>query len=234
MVANKPLLGIQPKGLLRVWYWNGEDPKEEVDRRLMATALQYGLTPYDLGDRLFADTGRETPIVVAVQTRDGTNVAVPVINDVIRTISENRIDAMMVDPFVSSHRVFENDNGAIDFVANQWAQIADVTKCAIDLSHHSRKTGGQEVGVEDGRGASALLAAARSGRVLNTMTKEEADKAGIETKQRKYFFRVDYGKTSMTPPSELSEWHRFTSVDLGNGDSVGVPTRWEWPTPSPV
>ena len=42
--------------------------------------------------------------------------------------------------------------------------IADATNTAIDLAHHSRKTGGAEVTMEDGRGAVVLLNAVRSAR----------------------------------------------------------------------
>ena len=47
--------------------------------------------------------------------------------------------------------------------------IADATNTAIDLAHHSRKTGGAEVTMEDGRGAVVLLNAARSVRVLSAI-----------------------------------------------------------------
>jgi hypothetical protein len=42
------------------------------------------------------------------------------------------------------------------------------------LVHHSRKTYGNEMTVEDGRGASALIDAARTARALNTMSKDVA------------------------------------------------------------
>ena len=76
---------------------------------------------------------------------------------------------MKIDPFISSHRVMENDNNAIDAVAKTWTGIADATNTAIDLAHHSRKTGGAEVTVEDGRGAVVLLNAVRSARVLSAI-----------------------------------------------------------------
>ena len=47
--------------------------------------------------------------------------------------------------------------------------IADATNTAIDLAHHSRKTGGAEVTMEDGRGAVVLLNAVRSARVLSAI-----------------------------------------------------------------
>jgi hypothetical protein len=85
------------------------------------------------------------------------------------------------------------------------------------------------VTVEDGRGAVALLAAARFARVLNTMSEDEAAKAGVEN--RRWFYRVDSGKANLTPPAEKAEWFRFVSVDLPNGDNVGVPTVWQFPKP---
>jgi hypothetical protein len=43
MVTGRNLLNAKPKGQLRVWYWNGEDPMEELQRRFAAVALHYGL-----------------------------------------------------------------------------------------------------------------------------------------------------------------------------------------------
>ena len=100
----------------------------------------------------------------------------------IATMKANEIDVAMVDPFISSHRVTENDNNAIEVVAKRWNHIAEVTNAAVDLIHHSKKTFGVEVTVEDGRGASALLAAVRSAQVLNKMTPDDAAKCGVENR----------------------------------------------------
>ena len=226
-----------------MWIWNGEDPLEELQRRVMATALHYGLTREDLEGYLFLDSGRRMPVIIGEQTRDGARIAVPVVEAVTATIRENRIDVVSIDSFVSSHRVSENDNNAIERVAKTWAAIADETNSGIDLVHHTRKTGGAEATVEDGRGASALLSAARSARVLNQMTQQEAEKAGIDN--RRLYFRVDNGKSNLAPPIEAAEWFKLVSVDLGNGtksegpldcnrvegDQVGVVTAWKWPNP---
>jgi hypothetical protein len=114
-------------------------------------------------------------------------------------------------------------------VAKMWAKIADETNCSIELVHHSRKTGGAEVTVEDGRGAGALLAAVRSARVLNPMSQDEANKAGIEN--RRLHFRVENGKANLVRPVDQATWYKLASVDLANGDDVGVVTPWEWPNP---
>lgn len=234
MVAGKDLVGHQPRGRLRVAYWNGEDPLEELQRRVQAVAQYYNLEPSDL-DGLFVDTGRRLPIVLVQEDRSGIHVAQPVVDALIDTILRNRIDVVIIDPFVSSHRVTENDNNAIERVVKQWAQIADVTNCSINLIHHSRKTNGAEVTVEDGRGAVALLAAARSARSLNQMSEAEAAKAGIE--RRRSYFRVDDGKSNLTPPMDNAQWYRLASATLKNGplgidgDDVGVVTSWTMPDP---
>ena len=123
-------------------------------------------------------------------------------------------------------------------VAKTWTGIADATNTAIDLAHHSRKTGGAEVTVEDGRGAVALLNAVRSARVLNTMTADEANKAGVAG-HRSYFKLVN-GKQNLAPPPDKADWCHLQSVQIGNGppnapfddgDKVGVVTAWEWPDP---
>jgi hypothetical protein len=89
--------------------------------------------------------------------------------------------------------------------------------------------------VEDGRGAIALINAARSARVLNVMSEEEASKFGV--KQRRSYFKMDNGKANLAPPPEHADWHRIVSVDLGNAtderpsDEVGVVTEWTPPNP---
>ena len=115
--------------------------------------------------------------------------------------------------------------------------IADITNTAIDLAHHTRKTGGAEVTVEDGRGAVALLNAVRPARVINVMTEDEALKAGIVDGRRRYF-KVTDGKNNLALPLDKLDWFRSESVFLGNGDpsdpsdqgdNMGVVTNWEWP-----
>jgi hypothetical protein len=233
IVTGRPLLGVTPDERVNVWYWNGEDPEEELQRRIAAAALRYEIDPTELEGRLFVDTGRKTKIVIAEQTRAGAVIARPIVEAVIETIKANAIGLMTVDPVVASHRVVENDNPAIELVAATWAEIADLTGCAIELVHHARKTGGAEITVEDGRGGSALLAKVRSARTLNGMTDDEASRAGVEN--RRAYFRVQNGKANLSPAPDKADWYRLEYFDLDNGgdgrpgDSVGVMTRWTWP-----
>ena len=224
------------KGPLRVWVCNLEDPLEEIVRRVLAICLHYRIDPAELDGRLFLDSGREVSLVMATVSRNGVEIATPVVDALTAEIIAREIDVLTVDPFVKSHRVPENDNGAIDTVVTAFARIADVTSCAIELVHHVRKTGGAEVTVEDGRGAVALLAGVRSARVLNPMTKDEAEQAGGLANRE--YFRVTNGKANLAPPPEGSSWFHLLSIGLGNGDrlnpydegdKVGVVDPWDWP-----
>jgi hypothetical protein len=239
MVTGRPLLGIHPSERLRVWYWCGEDPLEEIERRVAAICLHYGIQPEEIEDRLFLDSGRTSEIILATTTKAGAVLAQPVLDQLVETILENEIDVVVIDPFISAHRVSENDNGAVDMVAKALNRVAEETRCAMELIHHVRKGQGGQGGysVEDGRGAVSLLAAARSARVLNPMTREEAERAEVE--RPRTYFRVDNGKANLAPPPDRSEWFHLASVSLENGpagsfdmsDHVAVVEPWEWPDP---
>jgi hypothetical protein len=230
MTSGRALLGVKPVKRLKVWYWNGEDPQSETDRRFAAICMFYGIKREEIEGWLFTDSGRDIPIVMAEQSKTGTKIATPVVEGLKDAIRAAGIDVFIADPFVSCHRVTENDNTAIDAVAKRFSDIAGATGCAVDLEHHIRKTNGNEATVDDGRGASSLVGAARAIEVLNKMTKAEADVLGIEQHWR--HLCVDDGKANMAPLGER-KWFKLESVLLGNGtdlypdgDSVGVVTNW--------
>jgi AAA domain len=233
MASGRTLLGIKPQKPLHVWYVNLEDPREEIERRVAAICLHFGIGPKEINGRLFFN-GCETEIVLASQTKSGAIVANPVVAGL--TAALQGLDVFTLDPFVSAHRVTENDNMAIDVVVKTLGRIAGEARTSIELIHHARKTNGAEITVEDGRGASALIAAARSVRVLNAMTKEEAETAGVGESSR-FYFRENIGKANLAPPSTKATWFRLEGVPLGNGsggdiddqDYVGVATPWRWP-----
>lgn len=229
ITSGRDLLGKEVhEGPLRVWHYNLEDPDEETERRIHAALIRYDLTPEDIGDRLYVNSGRDQPLIIAEETKDGARIMRPFVDALVDQIREREIDVMQVDPFVSSHQVSENDNRAIDMVAKEWSRIADICNCSINLVHHVRKSNGTEVSAESSRGAVSLIGAARSVIVYNRMTKEEGESAGIEPTQRGFYFRTQNDKANLAPP-EAADWHRMNNVDLPNGDKVGVACPWKWP-----
>lgn len=229
IITGRELLGdtVHKHGL-SVWLFNLEDPRDELERRINAAMQHHSISGDDLGGRLFFDTGRERELCTAIQTREGATLIKPVFDDLARQIRARKIDVMVIDPFVSTHRLSENDNGAIDMVAKQWARLADSCNCAIELIHHTRKTNGEEATTEAARGASALLSAARSGRVLNRITAKERESAGIPATDFSTYFSVTRDKANLAPVG-ARQWRHMAEVHLANGDGVGVAEVWTWP-----
>jgi hypothetical protein len=237
MVSGKMLLGIMPDEVLRVWIWNLEDPLEETKRKVQAAALHFGLTEDDIGDRLFVDSGRDQPLVIATTTKAGAMIVQPVVDALVAEIIARKIDVIVIDPFISCHEVPENDNMMQDMIVKEWGRVASRAKCAVHLVDHTRKmmNGEAEVTTESTRGAKSKTDAARVVRVVNRMTENEADRAGVEN--RRLYFRTYNDKSNHAPPVETSDWFKLKGIDLGNGadfgpgDNVAVATRWDWPDP---
>jgi hypothetical protein len=229
MASGRDLYGKGlPEGALTVWLWNLEDPHDEIERRLHATAQRFNITAEEIGDRLMVDSGRDQPLVMATEGPDGAMIVRPVVDALIEEMIARKIDVLQVDPFISSHAVSENDNNAIDVVAKEWNIVAERTGAAINLVHHVRKQNGDAATADSARGASALIGKARSVLVYNRMTDDEAKQLGVEEAERRFFFRTDNDKANLAPP-EGGDWYRMNNVDLENGDSVGVACSWTPP-----
>jgi hypothetical protein len=236
MATGRALLHDHPERALRVWWFNAEEPADEMARRLAAVVKHYRL-PFDaFGDRLFMDNGHDLPLVLAEQGREGTRINTPVIDRLVEALRERRIDVMLVDPFVSTHAVHENDNSAIQQAASAWKNVAHRAGVAIGLAHHTRKPNGREQTAEDSRGGDALVSKVRDARALNPMSETDARALAIPKHERHFYFSTGTGgKSNMAPKSDRKMWFQLVSVGLGNGalnapeDRVAVVTKWEPP-----
>lgn len=229
MVSGRDLLGKPVHGgPLRVWLYNLEDPDEEIERRIHAAMIWFDLSPNDIGDRLYVNSGRDQPVCLAEETANGARIIRPVRDALAAALKDRSIDVLTLDPFVSAHALSENDNRAVDMIAKDLSVMADECDCSINLVHHVRKQNGAEATADSARGASSLIGAARSVVVYNRMTKDEGERAGIAPEQVGFHFRTANDKANLAPP-EAADWHRMNNVDLPNGDKVGVACSWEWP-----
>jgi hypothetical protein len=214
----------------RVWYWNGEDPLNEINCRIAAISLHYQIDPKELEGWLFIDTGHDMPICLATENRGTVTLNEPVIDAINDTIEQNQIDVVILDPLISVHKVSENNNPLIDQVVKLLGRIANQRNCSIEIVHHVRKpaTGQQEITADDTRGGGAIVNAVRSCQVLNRMSSKEAEQARIEKDERYRYFRVDSGKQNLAPP-EKAKWRYLHSTDIPNGDNVQVVESWQFP-----
>lgn len=236
LVSGRELLGkALPYGSQAAWVFNLEDGTDELERQMAAACMFHGISPGDCGNRLYLDSGLVQSLCTATEDREGFELNEELFNQLTNTIREKNIASLFVDPFISSHAVQENNNGAIDAIAKRWKRLAQEANCAVVLIHHTKKLGGREVTAEDGRGAIALRDAARIVLTLNPMSTSEATEIGItDPKLRQSLVRIDTGKANRAPAGS-SLWIKLESQSLENGngteppDYVGVASLWEKP-----
>ena len=72
------------------------------------------------------NSGRDTPLCTAKVKSGEVTLLEPVYDEILAQLKVRNIDVLIVDPFVSSHAVTENDNMAIDAVVKAWARVAEL------------------------------------------------------------------------------------------------------------
>jgi len=215
---------------LCVWYISGEDPRVEIDRRIAAHMQHHDIAPADVGGRLFIDDRVSFPIKLT-QSAKSTSVVFDEawVNAFEHAIARDRIDVVIIDPFVAFHSAAENDNSAMDAIIKRLGETCARFACNIEISHHVRKpsVGMAEITVDDARGGGALVNATRSCRVINRMPSDIAQQENIPPERRTAYLRLDNGKRNMAPPGAASWWH-LVSVLIGNGaDNVQAIERYQ-------
>lgn len=225
VALGRPLVEEPVHSPGRAWIYNLEDPRDELLRRVQAALIAHRIPATDLAGRLFLDSGRDQPLVVAARLPDGTVVATPVVEALIEELRRRQVTLLVVDPFVKSHRLEENRNEQIDFAAALWSRVADAAGCAVLLVHHFRK-GGIAGDADAFRGASALVDAARAAVALRSMDEKEAERFGVDEAERWFFVRADNAKLNLAPRPLDATWLQLRSIALPNGDHVQAVARW--------
>jgi AAA domain/Bifunctional DNA primase/polymerase, N-terminal len=239
LVTGRALLGQAVSKRLNVWLFNLEDDLVELRRRVTAAMIHYNINPEDIGDRLHIDG--EKSLLITKSDHKGTTIREPIVEALVDAIKKRKIDVLIIDPFISSHDAAESDSGAMDLVMKSgWVPVARLGNCAVELCHHTTKADASSgmATAMSGRGSGAVVFACRSVQVLNPMTYEQAKKAALDSPSG-YFSAVN-DKENLTLKTGLSDWYKMESVSLGNGgignlscfrsDSVGVVTRFQWPS----
>ena len=212
---------VHEKG--NVWIHNAEDPLDEIARRIGAACEVLRVKSHELKGRLFYTSGRAMPLKLVTEANRQLLVNDSTIMLIRKFITEHAIKLWVIDPFVDMHECDENDNRAINKVVKILSAIAEETGCSIHIVHHTRKKS-KDGGLTDmdmARGASALLSAARIGRNLNGMSDKDAGNY-ILPLAPSWYVRLDNSKANLSGPTESTQWFEKVSVELPNGDSVGV------------
>ncbi len=226
IATGKPLSGFDVMEKGPVWYYNMEDPIDEIQRRILAMSLCHQV-PTPLLKDLLITSGRERPFSLCkADPKTGVVINHDQINIMAQHAKDNKIKLLICDPVVRTHEVNENDNMQMDRVVWAFQQIALKANCAIGLVHHTSKVGAdpkQEAGdMHSSRGATAVLNAARIVYTMRTMTTKEAKKLNIPDPRKGWYIRLDSAKANMHPPANKAFWYELHNMTLPNTDEVGA------------
>ena len=235
IASGKPLLGARVPYPMRPLLINLEDRRDVINKRVAAAMRHYGLTPADIGGRLFIMAKGDLKARVGPKVSPVATAAF--VNALTQFIKDEKIDVVSIDPFIRTHMEAENDTTAMQRVVEVFEDIAFTCDCAISLWHHNRKSNGGDVTVDSARGASSFVDACRSVRMLERMSAQEAKNMGV--KNRNPIFKSFSGKLNYAPMAEICDWFKIENVPLLNGegparigDYIGVVTKWRIPTTS--
>lgn len=212
---------------IKAWVWNNEDDRNELRRRLAAIMQQWNVAPADLRGKLGLNSGSERPLVIAKATKDGAVVRLPDIEAIIERVRLEGIGLLIVDPFVETHEVDENNNAQIKAVAAMWREVARRGDCAVVIVHHTGKPPSASPDAWTGslsasRGASSLGGVARIMRTLFAMSQSDADKFGLDADERRLWVRLDDAKANLSLASGSARWFKRVSIIIANGEEVGA------------
>jgi RecA-family ATPase len=229
MALKLPGLDEPPENGVKCWYINGEEPEEEMWRRVAAFCQHSSANSRTLEGLLFINS------MAFKLASYGPNENV-ILNEAAfaaleEGIKNSGIDVTVLDPWVSFLGIKERDNEGVDVVVKRLAKVAANTNSSIEIVHHTRKPPPGHTGdmtTDDARGASALISACRSARVLNRMSTKTATDLGIEDRDRRLIFRIDEDKQNLRPPAN-AKWGKLASVIIGNGESIQAIDRWTYP-----
>jgi hypothetical protein len=218
---------------------NNEDPRSEIQRRLVAMRKHLGIPRPQHKLHIFGAPEKEgdVPLIFAHKDEHGNmELNSDAFAFLEQYVIEHDILYVSIDPFISCIRgAVSNDNDAIAAVAERVRRVSFRTGCAINIVAHTKKSEGKNVEAMAGdqsavRGAGALVDFARIVYTVVPMgeARARAILGGKTAKQhevealRAPYFRLDAAKGNLSRKSG-QEWYAMESVRLDNGDEVGVP-----------
>lgn len=222
--GRSDIVAADPAERMRSWYFNNEDDREEIMRRLSAAMQHHKLTWRDVADKdgkpyIHLNDGSRRPLLMAKRTGNGQSVKPADRDALIAYIRAHRIRLFVADPFIETHEGDENSNSEMGAVARMYRDVAKATGCAVLLVHHTRKlpagtSDGHAGNMDSGRGAGALMGVARIAITLYGMSAKDAKDFGVREKERHLYVRLDSAKGNMSLTTGKSLWFRRVSVPL--------------------
>ena len=220
LATGRVLVGEYVFQRCRVLIVSLEDGPDELRRRVRAAYLHHGIQRGDVKGWLYlAALGRAAGKLMTLDQHNRP-VLGALAAKLARTIAARKIDLVILDPFIKSHGIAENDNSGIDEVAQILTNMADTFNIAVDVPHHMAKGPADPGNANRGRGASSLKDALRLVRTATIMTTEEAKAFGLDEVERRRLIRVDDAKLNIRATTK----NLVSSVEIRIRDNgTGIP-----------
>lgn len=221
-------LGLDVREATRVLVVNNEDPHDELDRRYSAIFEHWGIVYERVHGHIKLVSGFGEPIRLVRRIAKGNALErAQAAEEMIAYMQAEQIGVFIGDPCVSLHEGDENNNMEMDKVCDTFRYIAARTGAAVLLVHHSRKPGaagseGHAGNADAGRGASAIVNAARMGMTLFGMSEKDAKRFNVPVERKHRFVRLDDAKANLVLASGEAQWFERVSVRLPNGEEGGA------------
>jgi hypothetical protein len=218
--------GYHPMRPIKIVFVSGEEPIEELHRRMAAIVTsRVGDKQTDIDEfmsrldgRLFTYAGKNVALVrTQLNDKGGMDIVSTPFQVKLRTeVKDNSIDLVILDPVARLHIGLDENSSEMQELHNRVDDIATWAHCGVVLVHHIRKS---SKGIIDdqhaARGASAMTDAARIVIMMANMTSDEAD-LYLPEEERKDFMR--YCKIA-DPKQNYSlnsaaKWFHKASVEL--------------------
>lgn len=219
--------GFHTRAKVKVMVYNGEDDLEEQSRRLQAVCMVYELDYEEVKKNIMLLSSKQTKLdLVSCEFRKPTrNEAI--ISHIIQRASAPDVGLLILDPLVKIHKCDESDNVQMDFVMETLTDIASSADVAVMALHHTTKGGNSSqearIGNMDiGRGASAIVNAARVAFTLLNASASDAEDYGFEPEERHAWVRLDDAKMNLSLASDKATWFHKEGQKIMSGDIVGV------------
>lgn len=226
IATKRDLCNAAPHQTGKVWIINNEDDNTELKRRFAAIRQAFNLTWEEVKDRIVITGGASKRFAIARRGPTGITAAAE-LQQSIDFVKQHGIVAVFIDPLVSTHPAEENNNSEMEEVMSLYRRLSHETGCALCLVHHTSKPqGGSSDGFAGsqhaGRGASAVVNAARISLTLFDMSEKDAQRYSIPDDQRSRYVRLDDAKANLSLRSSSARWFYRESITLANGDDVGA------------
>jgi AAA domain len=236
LAVKRALTGEYVFQRCRVLIISLEDDTDELRRRILAAMLHHKIDRADIKGWLFLSAPGASAGKLMTTDPAGRAIVGQLAAAIEAVIVERKIDLVMLDPFVKSHSVEENQNSIIDEVAQVLTDLAARHNISVDAPHHISKGPAEPGNANRSRGASSMVNAGRLVYTLTPMSSEEAKTFGIAEEDRRLYVRVDSAKVNITRGGGAAKWFRLVGVRLGNatdlyphGDEVQTVEPWTPP-----